>query len=70
MDIEDQKRAIDELLVSNGTLRQDTITKSKNVGEEDYAHMHVKNCCGKGLTSERKLRPAELKRRGSHFARS
>ena len=37
MDLEEEKRAFDEKIISNETLREDSIAEGKNVDEEDYA---------------------------------
>ena len=37
LDLEEKKRAIDERMVSNEKLREDSIANSKNVDDEDYA---------------------------------
>ena len=37
LDLEEKKRGIDEIMVSNENLREDSIAKGKNVDEEYYA---------------------------------
>ena len=55
LDLDEKKRSIDKLMVSNEKLREDSIANGNDANEEDYAAA-CQDGCRKGLTLKRRFK--------------